>query len=142
MEEKDTKILFAWERDRPVCMVEKMKDGGGVSVSLLRGPDIKLRAEPELRKRGYKEKLVFLPPPRERGEERTTGNEERGEFKLTVGDDGYARLDQTVKLLIVIPDNEEKIPPPVLIDTVPIDDAVSYKDEKTKTRKLLEKYRR
>jgi hypothetical protein len=131
MEEKDTKILFAWERDRPVCIVEKIKDSG-LSVTFLREPDIKLRAEPALRKRGYKDKLVFLPP--KGGVESTDNGEE--EFKLVVGEDGYAPLGPGVKLLIVIPNQDEKIPPPVLIDTVPLAAPVSYKEEKKITKKV------
>lgn len=132
MEEKDTKILFAWERDRPVCIVEKIKDSG-LSVTFLREPDIKLRAEPALRKRGYKDKLVFLPP--KGGVESAADNGEE-EFKLVVGEDGYAQLGPGVKLLIVIPNQDEKIPPPVLIDTVPLAAPVSYKEEKKITKKV------
>jgi hypothetical protein len=131
MEEKDTKILFAWERDRPVCIVEKIKDSG-LSVTFLREPDIKLRAEPALRKRGYKDKLVFLPP--KGGVESADNGEE--EFKLVVGEDGYAPLGPGVKLLIVIPNQDEKITPPVLIDTVPLAAPVSYKEEKKITKKV------
>jgi hypothetical protein len=131
--EENTKILFAWERNAPVCMVEKIKEsGGGLTVTLLREPDIKLRAEPALRKRGYKDKLVFLPP--KTGELESADKAE--EFKLVVGADGYAQLTQSVKLLIVIPNESEKIPPPVLIDTVPIDAPVSYKEEKKITKKV------
>jgi hypothetical protein len=134
--EENTKILFAWERNAPVCMVEKIKEsGGGLTVTLLREPDIKLRAEPALRKRGYKDKLVFLPPtPPRTGEVESTDKGE--EFKLVVGADGYAQLTGSVKLLIVIPNENEKIPPPVLIDTVPIDSPVSYKEEKKITKKV------
>jgi hypothetical protein len=133
--EENSKILFAWERNAPVCIVEKIKDGG-LSVTFLREPDIKLRAEPALRKRGYKDKLVFLPPKKGGETVDKTEGVVGEEFKLVVGDDGYAQLVPGVKLLIVIPNQDEKIPPPVLIDTVPIEAPVSYKEEKKITKKV------
>jgi hypothetical protein len=122
--ELENSLILKWEgATQPVCALQN-DDGGGSTVSILQKPALEKTIYPGERLHGVYEKVLFFypPEPRDKDEKKDSG--------IPDLDTQTGVLAPWVKLVIHWP--SEASATPVMVDTVPINDAMRSEEEAKK----------